>query len=88
MPLFVAGNRGGYKIKSMVNDVQDSSERRQKGSGCSGGISGGVYGVALIGAAIYYIQHADTFRVGVIGVLKALVWPAFLVYELFGFLGM
>ncbi len=72
----------------MTNETQGSSEGKWKGNGCSGGVSGGVYGVALIGAAIYYIQHADTFRAGAIGVLKALVWPAFLVYELFGFLGM
>ena len=73
-----------------TNEEKGGSEKKKKWEGCGspGGVSGGVYGVALIGAAIYYIQHADTFRVGVIGVLKALVWPAFLVYELFGFLGM
>ena len=40
-----------------------------------------VYGVGLIGAAIYYISTATGFWMGVLGVLKALVWPAFLVYE-------
>jgi hypothetical protein len=40
-----------------------------------------VYGLGLIGAAIYYISHAATFWVGFLGFLKALVWPAFLVYE-------
>jgi hypothetical protein len=40
-----------------------------------------VYGVGLIGAAIYYISAATTFGMGVLGVLKALVWPAVLVYE-------
>lgn len=43
--------------------------------------SGAVYGLGFIGAAVYYIQHADTFWVGVIGILKAVVWPAFLVYK-------
>ena len=40
-----------------------------------------VYGVGIIGAAVYYISVATGFWVGVLGVLKALVWPAFLVYE-------
>jgi len=43
--------------------------------------AGAVYGVGLIGAAIYYISTATTFWMGLLGFLKALVWPAFLVYE-------
>jgi hypothetical protein len=41
-----------------------------------------VYGLGLIGALVYYIQAADGFWAGVLGVLKALVWPAFLIYDL------
>ncbi len=41
-----------------------------------------VYGLGIIGALIYYIQAADGFWMGVVGILKAFVWPAFLVYEL------
>jgi len=40
-----------------------------------------VYGFGLIGAAVYYISHATGFWMGVLGFLKAIVWPAFLVYE-------
>lgn len=43
--------------------------------------SGAVYFLGLIGAAIYYISMATTFWMGVLGFLKALVWPVFLVYE-------
>ncbi len=49
---------------------------------------GAMYGLGMIGAAIYYLQHAATFGEGVIGLLKAVVWPAFLVHKLLGFLGM
>jgi len=42
-----------------------------------------VYGLGFIGAAVYFISHATTFLAGVIGFLKALVWPAFLVYYVF-----
>jgi hypothetical protein len=45
-----------------------------------------VYGLGLIGAAVYYISHAATFWAGVLGILKALVWPAFLVYHILVFL--
>jgi hypothetical protein len=36
----------------------------------------------MIGAAVYFIGHAATFWAGVLGLLKALVWPAFVVFEL------
>ncbi|MGE5297573.1 MAG: hypothetical protein ACM3KM_00210 [Acidobacteriaceae bacterium] len=58
------------------------------GHGNAGGFMGGAYGVAFIGAAVYYIQHAATFGQGVVGFLKALVWPAFLIYKLLEFLKM
>lgn len=45
------------------------------------GPTGAVYGLGLVGAAIYYISTAAGFWMGVVGFLKALVWPAFLVYE-------
>lgn len=41
-----------------------------------------IYGLGFIGAAIYYISVATSFWVGVLGFLKAIVWPVFLVYEL------
>ncbi len=54
----------------------------------NGGASGGaVYGFGLIGAAIYYISVAGSFWIGVLGFLKAVVWPVFVVYELLKFLG-
>jgi hypothetical protein len=46
-----------------------------------------VYGVGLIGAAIYYISTATSFGMGLLGFLKALVWPGFLVYEALKSLG-
>ena len=54
----------------------------------SGGTTSGIYGLAFIGALLYYIGNASGFWMGVVGVLKAMVWPAFLVYELMSHLGM
>jgi len=48
---------------------------------------GGVYGLGFVGAAIYYISTASGFWMGVLGILKAAVWPAFLVYEILHYLG-
>jgi hypothetical protein len=40
------------------------------------------YFMSFIGALVYFIQQADGFWAGVLGFLKALVWPAFLIYRL------
>jgi hypothetical protein len=52
---------------------------------CNGG---GIYCIGFIGAAVYYISIATSFWGGVLGVGKALFWPAFLVFELLKFLAM
>ncbi|HLW10792.1 MAG TPA: hypothetical protein VKX35_10350 [Fermentimonas sp.] len=57
------------------------------GSKSSGSAGDAVYGLGIIGAAIYYISVATSFWMGVIGFIKALVWPAFLVYEVLKYLG-
>lgn len=49
--------------------------------------SNAIYGLGMIGAAIYYISIATSFWMGVLGFLKALVWPVFLVYNLLKFIG-
>jgi hypothetical protein len=44
--------------------------------------------LGFIGAFIYYIVQATGFWMAVAGFFKAIVWPAFLVYELFEYLKM
>ncbi len=51
-----------------------------------GGGSDAVYGIGLIGAWVYYFRGATTTQERVQAFFKGLVWPAFLVYELFVFL--
>ncbi|MBI2794068.1 MAG: hypothetical protein HYX66_05385 [Ignavibacteria bacterium] len=41
-----------------------------------------IYGMGLIGAAIYFIMTASSFWLGILGILKAIFWPAVLVYEI------
>jgi len=52
------------------------------------GAGGAIYGLGFIGAVIYYIQHADSFTMGLVGFLKAIVLPAFLMYKLLEFFQM
>lgn len=54
----------------------------------SNGVSGSVYGMAFLGALVYYIRHAATFGAAVLGVLKAIVWPAFIMYKVLELLKM
>ena len=69
---------------------------KEKEECCSGshhhryhhGACGGIYGLGFIGSAIYFVSTAISFWMGVLGILKALVWPAFLIYGLLKFLGM
>jgi hypothetical protein len=46
-----------------------------------------VYGMGFLGAAFYYISQATSFTMGLLGFLKALVWPGILVYEALKSLG-
>jgi hypothetical protein len=64
----------------MVKKWKSSDMKR----GMRSGGGSGSYFLGFLGALLYYIHAADTFGAGVIGILKAIVWPAFLVYHLLG----
>lgn len=61
--------------------MKETIQKRPQGFSC-------MYAMGFIGAAVYFISHAVSFWGGVTGFLKAIVWPAFLVYEAFTRLGM
>ena len=69
--------------------VQRKKKEKCMPSGCSKGqCSGMAYGLGFIGALVYYISAATGFWNGAWGIVKAMLWPAFLVYELMKYLGM
>ena len=68
----------------MTNEHDHEGKQRMKDNG----MFGGIYGMAFIGAAIYFIQHAATFWEGVLGFIKAIFWPGVLMYKLLEFLKM
>lgn len=43
--------------------------------------NGAIYGLGVVGAAVYFIQASTGFWMGVLGVLKGIVWPAMVVYK-------
>lgn len=47
---------------------------------------GAIYGFGVFGAAVYFIQASVGFGQAVVGILKAIVWPAFVVYRVLGLL--
>jgi len=47
------------------------------------GCGGCAYFLGFLGAAVYYVQTTTGFWGTILGLLKALVWPAMLVYKLF-----
>lgn len=72
------------KFEAKAEKWANSCGKKTNHGSSAGG--GAVYCLGFIGAAIYYISTAGTFWIGVLGFLKALAWPGFLVYELLKFL--
>mgnify|MGYP001051154502 CR=1 FL=1 len=73
------------KIESKFSEWAKKCDKKDVGSSAG---AGAVYGFGLVGALIHFIQNAETFGEGVVGVLKALVWPAMIVYYLLESLGL
>lgn len=55
---------------------------------CCHGSGGAMYVLGFIGALYYYLTTATTVWAGIVGIVKAILWPAFLVYGVFRFLGL
>lgn len=62
----------------------DGTKAGPSSSNAAGGnaTGGAAYGLGFIGALVYYLDTATGFWDGVWGIVQALLWPAFLVYEL------
>lgn len=72
-------NKKKYLFKRGKEDKCDCKCHHHHAKGC------GIYFLGFIGAAVYYLQQSTSFWTGVLAILKAIVWPAFLVYKLLGF---
>jgi len=47
------------------------------------GQAGGAYFVTFVGAAVYFVQHSTGFWGFIWALLKAMVWPGFLIHRVF-----
>lgn len=68
------------------NEIEPKHKRRFRME--HGGTWGSIYGMAFIGGVIYYLQHASSFWNGVWGIVKAIFWPAVLIYKVLELLKM
>lgn len=68
--------------------MSKSADKMNWSKGGSSGSSGAVYFLGFVGALVYYMQLATNFSEVVIGFIKALIWPATIIYKLLeGFYG-
>jgi hypothetical protein len=73
-------------IERAVKKFENMDCREKKGIRKHTSSGGAVWFLGFIGAAYYYLQGAATFGAAVVGLLKAIVWPAFLAYHSLKFL--
>ena len=68
--------------KKIEKNIEKGIEGCCTSRSIKGGCGGFAYFLGFLGATIYYIQSATGFWDGIVGILKAMIWPAFLVFEL------
>jgi len=62
---------------------ESNAGRQRSGSSaaCKGG-AGGIWFLGFVGALCYYLHtHSGTFWLVLVALMKALLWPAFVVYH-------
>jgi hypothetical protein len=63
------------------------SDQATKRASRAGG-AGGIWFLGFVGALVYYIHtHSGTLWLVILAFLKALAWPAFVVYHVLGLHG-
>lgn len=45
-----------------------------------------LYGIGMFGALVYHMQYAQGFSQVMWGLLKSVLWPAFMVYDILSLL--
>lgn len=50
--------------------------------------SGAIYGMGMLGALVYFIQHSTSFLDGLVGIFFAIFWPGVVVYKVLELLKM
>lgn len=71
--------------KEEIEEKDCCCTKTSKSCKCGSG-SNCIYGLGFVGAAVFFISQSTSFWTGVLAILKAIVWPAFMVYDLLKFL--
>jgi hypothetical protein len=80
----------GVRMLDIASCTRPTREEVGDGEGSTGAAAGGgaIYGLGIFGALFYFWQQADAFWEYIWAVFpKAILWPAFMVYEGFRALG-
>ena len=71
-------DKNNDKMEMCMEYCKDKKRGRRN---MGGGGGGAFYVLGFIGALVYFIQNADGFWVGVLGILQAIIWPVLLIYK-------
>ncbi len=71
------------EIKARMKGAENWKEwNKSKKINSNHGTSSALYFVGFIGSLVYWMQAAVGFGAVVTGILKSMVWPAYIVYKL------
>jgi hypothetical protein len=68
-------------------DPAPAAQDKKANTSREAGMAGLAYILGFLGSLVYFIQTSTGFWDGAFGVLKALLWPAFVVYEILRYIG-
>ena len=75
------------KGKSFTLNINAAEGKHSNGLCGPHGGGSAVYGLGFLGALVYYLTTATDLWSGAFGIVKAILWPAFLVHGVLKFLG-
>ncbi len=73
-------------MKELKKEIKKNDEKQKNHNYRCKIDNGCIYGLGFIGSVIFFIGKASSFGEGILGFLKALIWPAIMVYEVFKYL--
>ena len=82
------GEAIGTKMEKGCCEGEVKKNWFSKGCSTATGCGGAIYGLGFLGSLFYFVTTAPDFWAALFGVVKAILWPAFITYGVLKFLGM
>jgi hypothetical protein len=74
-------------MKKVEKIIEECGEKPDfKHHCCHGGSSNAIYGLGVVGALAYFLQGTNGFGAVIIGIGKAIIWPALVIFKLLTYL--